>query len=131
MSSAPTFRRLYAKLPARDSDRARAFFAEKLGLEPAAEHDGYLHYELGEDRFVVYPSRGVASGTHDQIGFGVDDVDATVASLQARGVTFETYEPPPGASFRDGVMDLGSVRAAWFKDSEGNLISVAEFANGF
>lgn len=129
--TAATFTRVYAKLPAGDVERARAFFADKLGLQPSAEHDGYLHYDVAGARFVVYRSKGRAAGTHDQLGFVVDDIAATVAALTENGVVFETYDPPPGARFRDGIMDLGSVRAAWFKDSEGNLLSVAEFAAGF
>lgn len=44
-----------------------------------------------------------------------------------RGVELETYEPPPGCTFSDGIMDYGAVKVAWFKDSEGNLISLAQF----
>ena len=57
----------------------------------------------------------------------VSDVEAAVAELRGRGVEPETYEAPPGCTFRDGVMDYGTVKAAWFKDSEGNLISIAKF----
>lgn len=60
----------------------------------------------------------------------VDDVEAAAAALRERGVELETYEPPPGCSFRDGIMDYGVVKAAWFKDSEGNLISIAQFVGG-
>jgi hypothetical protein len=60
----------------------------------------------------------------------VDDVEAVAATLCDRGVELETYEPPPGCSFRDGIMDYGSVKAAWFKDTEGNLISFAQFVGG-
>jgi hypothetical protein len=57
-------------------------------------------------------------------------VEAEVARLRSRGVQFESYPPPPGASVSDGIMNLGQVKAAWFKDSEGNLISIAEFPGG-
>ena len=123
--------RAYAKLPARDVERARAFYADRLGLTPFGEHDGHLFYELGGgSHFMVYPSGGAASGSHDQIGFAVDDVESMVAALRSNGVIFEEYEPPQGASATDGVMDFGGVRAAWFKDSEGNLLSIVEFAGG-
>jgi hypothetical protein len=111
--SATALSQSYAKLPARDVERARAFYADKLNLSP-----------FGED------SSGAASGTHDQIGFVVEDVEATVARLRSNGVIFEEYEPPPGASATDGIMDFGGVKAAWFKDSEGNLLSIVEFAGG-
>jgi catechol 2,3-dioxygenase-like lactoylglutathione lyase family enzyme len=127
--------RAYAKLPAGDVERARAFYADKLDLTPFGERDGHLFYELGEgSHFMVYPSGGAASGSHDQIGFAVDDVESMVAALRSNGVIFEEYEPPrgasAGASATDGVMDFGGVKAAWFKDSEGNLLSIVEFTGG-
>lgn len=121
---------IYAKLPARNIERARAFYADKLRLRPFGEHNDHLHYEVRGSYFIVYPSSGAASGTHDQLGFVVDDVESVVAGLRSNGVVFEEYEPPPGATVTDGIMDLGGVKAAWFKDSEGNLFSIGEFAGG-
>jgi hypothetical protein len=69
---------------------------------------------------------GAASGTHDQLGFVVEDVESMVARLRSKSVILEEYEPP-GASATDGIMDFGGVKAAWFKDSEGNLLSIVEF----
>jgi catechol 2,3-dioxygenase-like lactoylglutathione lyase family enzyme len=123
-----TFRSSYGKLPAQDVERARAFYRDVLGFEPVRENHGHLFYECGGASFLVFPSSGSPSGTHDQLGFVVEDLRAVVEELRGRGVEFEQYEPRPGATFEDGVMDMGSVRAAWFKDSEGNLISLAQFA---
>jgi catechol 2,3-dioxygenase-like lactoylglutathione lyase family enzyme len=128
--SAPTMNQSYAKLPARDVERARAFYADKLDLTPFGEDDGHLFYEVGGSHFMVYPSSGAASGTHDQIGFAVEDVETMLATLRSNGVIFEEYEPPPGASATDRIVDFGGVKAAWFKDSEGNLLSIVEFAGG-
>ena len=121
---------VYAKLPAQDVERARAFYAEKVGLEPVRELDAHLFYEVAGSQFLVFPSSGAPSGTHDQFGLMVDDIEQAVAALEARGVAFESYEPPPGATRRGPTTDFGRVRAAWFKDSEGNLISIAEFRGG-
>ncbi|HEY5694307.1 MAG TPA: VOC family protein [Gaiellaceae bacterium] len=121
------FRSSYAKLPAQDVERARAFYRDVLGFEPARDHQSHLFYECGGSSFLVFPSSGSPSGTHDQVGFVVDDVEAAAAELRSRGVELETYDAPPGCSFRDGIMDYGPVKAAWFKDSEGNLISIAQF----
>jgi catechol 2,3-dioxygenase-like lactoylglutathione lyase family enzyme len=118
---------VYAKLPAQDVERARAFYAEKVGLEPVRELDDHLFYEVGGSQFLLFPSSGAPSGTHDQFGLVVDDVEQAVTALEARGVALENYEPPPGATRRGPITDFGPVRAAWFKDSEGNLLSVAEF----
>jgi catechol-2,3-dioxygenase len=121
------FRQMYAKLPAQDTVRARAFFAEKLGLEPFADHDGHMRYQIGDAQFLVFRSSGSPSGTHDQLGLVVDDVEEAVASLRERGVVFETYEQLAAMTSPTGITDFGAVKAAWFKDSEGNLISVNQF----
>ncbi|HEX8969710.1 MAG TPA: nuclear transport factor 2 family protein [Chloroflexota bacterium] len=124
------FTQMYAKLPARDVNRARAFFADKLGLVPFGEREGHLYYELGGAYFLVFPSSGAPSGTHDQLGLIVENLEAEVARLQSLGIVFEDYPAPPGARMQDGIMHRGHMKAAWFKDSEGNLISIAEFTTG-
>lgn len=121
------FMGVYGKLPAQDVERARAFWRDKLGFEPVRENEGHLFYECDGASFLIFPSSGSPSGTHDQLGFVVADVAATVQELRERGVEFERYEPRPGATFEDDVMDMGRVKAAWFKDSEGNLVSIAQF----
>ena len=118
MMSAIALNRAYTKLPARDVERARAFYADKLSLAPFGEHNSHLYYEVGGSHFMLYPSGGAASGTHDQLGFVVEDVESTVATLHSSGVLFEEYEPPLGAGATDGIMDFGSVKSAWFKDSD-------------
>jgi catechol 2,3-dioxygenase-like lactoylglutathione lyase family enzyme len=113
----------YAKIPARDVDRARRFYDEKLGLRPFGEHDGHLYYEVGGARFMLFQSSGQASGTHDQLGLVVDDIEARVGEMRAKGVDFEDNEMTV-----DGIAELagGALRAAWFKDSEGNLLNLIE-----
>jgi hypothetical protein len=114
---------VYGKLPAQDIRRAERFYAEKLSLSPFAEQNDHLYYELEGVRFIIFPSSGAPSGTHDQLGFVVEDLKLEVASLRSKGVLFETY---PGLTGEDGIMDRGAFKMAWFRDSEGNLISLAE-----
>ncbi|HZT91095.1 MAG TPA: VOC family protein [Gaiellaceae bacterium] len=111
------FKRSYAKLPAQDVERARAFYRDVLGFEPVSEHNGHMRFECGGQQFLVFPSSGKPSGDHDQLGLVVDDVEAAHAELESRGVRFEP----------EGIKDFGIVKAAWFHDSEGNLISINEF----
>jgi catechol-2,3-dioxygenase len=111
----------YGKLPAQDLERARRFYDEKLGLRPFAEQGPHLFFDVGGARFLLFQSAGRPSGTHDQLGFVVDDLATRVAELKSRGVTFEEFE-----NTVDGVADLGPVRAAWFKDTEGNLLNLIE-----
>jgi hypothetical protein len=55
----------------------------------------------------------------------VRDVEAVVADLRSKGVTFEDYDLP-GVKTADGIAELGGFRGAWFKDPEGNILSVVE-----
>ena len=85
-------RAIHAALPAADLERARRFYAEKLGLTPEREMIGALFYRCGENtQFLLFPSQGIANGTHTQASWIVDDVEAEVAELKARGVVFEEY----------------------------------------
>jgi catechol 2,3-dioxygenase-like lactoylglutathione lyase family enzyme len=126
----PVIAGAYGKLPAQNVERARAFYAEKLGLKPFGEYADHLYYRVGGLNFIIFPSSGVASGTHDQLGLLVDDIESAVARLQTNGVAFESYAAAPGSTVKNGIMDRGRMKAAWFKDTEGNLISIAEFAQG-
>jgi len=123
---------VYGKLPAQDVQRARRFYQETLGLSPFAEHNNHLYYEAAGVRFLIFPSVGAPSGTHDQLGLVVEDLRQEMADLRSAGVVFQTY---PGVTDDSGIMavtrpgvDQGTMKAAWFKDSEGNLISLAENA---
>ena len=122
------------RLPAQDLDRARAFYADKLGLEPADERPGGLLYRVGSCEFALFASAGKPSGEHTQMGFEVEDIEATVGELTARGVVFEDYDAP-GLVTRDGIADIEGnypskhargERAAWFRDSEDNMLGIGE-----
>jgi catechol 2,3-dioxygenase-like lactoylglutathione lyase family enzyme len=117
-----------ATLPAQDIKRARAFYEEKLGFSPVEiSPDGSATYETGSTRFLVFPTMGKPSGDHTQMGFNVEDLAAVVGELKQKGVKLEEYDLP-GFKTTDGIVDLGDERAAWFKDSEGNLLSLAQRA---
>jgi catechol 2,3-dioxygenase-like lactoylglutathione lyase family enzyme len=83
-----------ARLPAQDLARAKSFYRDKLGLTPSEERPGGLRYQCGNGWFSLFESAGVPSGNHTQLAWEVDDVDATVAQLRARGVLFEEYDLP-------------------------------------
>jgi catechol 2,3-dioxygenase-like lactoylglutathione lyase family enzyme len=122
------------RLPARDLRRARSFYTEKLGLTPVEERPGGLRYVCGSGSFALFESAGEPSGSHTQMGFEVADIDATVAELRSRGVVFEEYDLP-GFKTVNGIANVkgnypskGGVgeRAAWFRDSEGNLLGIGQ-----
>src|SRR5262249_40234553 len=97
--------RVATRLPAQDLDRARAFYSGKLGLEPVEERRGGLLYECGGTRFALFASAGAASGGHTQMGWQVEDIEATVAWLRCRGVVFEEVDLP-GLRTVDGIADI-------------------------
>ena len=121
------------RLPAQDLERARRFYAEKLGLEPVEERPGGLLYRCGRGTFALFQSAGTAAGTHTQMGWEVADIAATVAALRSRGVVFEEYDLP-GLETHDGIAEIqGNYPSkgtgeygAWFRDSEGNLLGIGQ-----
>ena len=97
--------RVATRLPAQDLGRARAFYAEKLGLEPAEEREGGLRYLCAAGEFALFESAGTAAGDHTQMGWEVDDIEATVRELRRRGVVFEEYDVP-GLETVDGIAEI-------------------------
>jgi catechol 2,3-dioxygenase-like lactoylglutathione lyase family enzyme len=125
--------RVATRLPAQDLERARAFYAEKLGLEPAEVREGGLRYVCAAGEFVLFESAGSAAGDHTQMGWEVEDIEATVGELRARGVVFEEYDLPGLrtvkciAEIEGNYPSKGSgERGAWFRDSEGNMLGIGQ-----
>jgi catechol 2,3-dioxygenase-like lactoylglutathione lyase family enzyme len=121
------------RLPAKDLDRARSFYSDKLGLEPVEQREGGLRYICGSGEFAIFVSAGAQSGTHTQMGWEVEDIETTVRELRARGVEFEEYDLP-GLKTVDGIAEIAGnyaskgigERGAWFRDSEGNLLGLGQ-----
>jgi catechol 2,3-dioxygenase-like lactoylglutathione lyase family enzyme len=124
--------RVATRLPCQDLERARRFYAERLGLEPAEEREGGLLYRLGDTAFALFASTGAAAGTHTQMAFDVDDIEAVVAELRGRGVTFEPNETPFPET--DGITEVPgnypskgrAERGVWLRDSEGNVLGIGQ-----
>ena len=114
-----------ANIPAADIERARAFYADALGLQPSSEMPGILVYRLdGGSTFSIYETEFAGTAGHTIAQWHVDDVVAEARALQAKGVQLEQYDMP-GVEWDDGVASMqGMGQAAWFKDSEGNILCV-------
>ena len=114
-----------ANIPAADLDRARSFYADTLGLNPAGEmYDTLIYRTDGGTTFSVYKTEYAGQAGHTIAQLHVDDVVAEARALQQKGVALETYDMP-GVEWDDGVADLGGMgKAAWFKDSEGNILCI-------
>jgi predicted enzyme related to lactoylglutathione lyase len=117
---------MYAYLPAQDVARARRFYEGQLGFVPKREADGGVVYEFGDrTACFLYPTPNAGTSKASQAFWQVDDVDRVIEALKARGVVFEHYEMP-GERSASGAITAGGAKAAWFKDSEGNILALIQ-----
>ena len=120
---------MYAYIPAKDVARARKFYEGKLGLKGTAFADGVYYKFGGQTACFLYPA-GESAGTSraSQAFWKVDDVEREVAELRKRGVQFEHYEGDeiPEMKMQGDIAVGGGVKAAWFKDTEGNIMALIQ-----
>jgi catechol 2,3-dioxygenase-like lactoylglutathione lyase family enzyme len=117
---------VHATVAAADLDRARRWYEEKLGLTPEQETPGGVWYRFAGDAWLYLyatPSAGTARST--VAGWTVTGIEAVMADLRERGVTFEEYDLGEVKTV-DGLADFGGAKAAWFTDSEGNILELSE-----
>ncbi len=113
-------------LPVKDLDRARSFYEQRLGLTPlGAKPDGKFIYRCGGTELALFPKPEGTQATHTALSFRVDDIRHAVADLEGRGVAFADYDLP-GLKTVGHVCVLGSEKAAWFEDTEGNILCLHE-----
>ncbi len=120
-------------LPAHDIERAKRWYAEKLGLTPSMDLGpaGQL-YQSGGTNWLVYETPSAGTGKHTLGGWVVPDIDAAMQELRAKGVKFEDYDlGDQGPTTENGVArDPQGGAVAWFTDSEGNILVINELAPG-
>ena len=121
----------YAYLPARDLDRARRFYEGKLRLVPKSLNNGGVTYEFaGGTAAFLYLTENAGTSKASQAFWSVADVDREIAELKTRGVVFEQYDDMPGERSPEGAVIAGGAKAAWFKDSEGNILAIIQTLSG-
>jgi predicted enzyme related to lactoylglutathione lyase len=117
---------IYAYLPAKDVERARRFYEEKLGFKPKEEVEGGVVYEFAKGTACfLYPTPNAGTSKASQAFWQVDDIEREVAELKKRGVKFEEYDMPDMKG-KNSIYAGGGAKAAWFKDSEGNILAVIQ-----
>ena len=119
--------RVHTTLPAKDMERAKAFYTKKVGATLGESSPGATFLTFGETRFVIYPTPNPNRAGHTQMGISVKDVNAAVRELRGRGVTFEDYDMP-GLKTVDGIAETPGGKAAWFKDTEENTIGIIQLS---
>jgi catechol 2,3-dioxygenase-like lactoylglutathione lyase family enzyme len=113
-----------ATIAVRDIHAAKKFYEGKLGLKPARSSEpSVLSYKSGNSSILVYPSQFAGTNKATAATWAVGDVDGTVRDLKSKGVAFEHYDLPDTA--REGDVHVsGNTRVAWFKDPDGNILSI-------
>ena len=118
---------MFAYIPANDVARARQFYEGKLGFKPKEEVAGGVAYEFGANTacflYPAAPSAGTSKAS--QAFWRVEDLEREMKELRSRGVKFENYDAP-GMKTVDGVLIGGGAKAAWFKDTEGNIMALVQ-----
>lgn len=114
-----------AVLPASDLERARRFWSDVFGITPVRSDMGGDFYVVGGVPLLVYETQFAGTAQNTSFGLFTDDLDRDMAALREKGVTFNEYDLP-GLKTENGVVDMDGERGAWFDDSEGNIISLAQ-----
>jgi catechol 2,3-dioxygenase-like lactoylglutathione lyase family enzyme len=113
-------------LPVRDLERARDFYERALALPPGEERlDGKVIYRCGATEIALFPKSEGTKAEHTAVSFRVEDIAAAITELEGRGVVFADYDLP-GFKTVEHVCVLGSEKAAWFNDPEGNILCLHE-----
>jgi len=117
---------MYSYIPVTDLNRARKFYEEKLGFKPKGEVTGGIVYEFGDHTACfMYPSPNAGTSQASQAMWQVNDVEREVEELKARGLQFEEYDTP-NIKTTHGIFAGKGTKAAWFKDSEGNILALVQ-----
>ena len=113
-----------ATIPVKNIDVARKFYQDKLGLMAGtSQEQGVLTCKSGTSSVLVYESQYAGTNEATAATWAVDDVDGTVKGLKEKGVTFEHYQLP-NMTLKGDVHVSGSMKAAWFKDPDGNILAL-------
>ena len=111
-----------ANLPAVDLARAKKFYSEQLGLTPMPDAmPGVALFGAGSGTTLMLYEREATKADHTVASFEVQDIEGTVKDLKAKGVIFEEYDFPDFKTV-DSIATMGPAKAAWFKDTEDNIL---------
>jgi catechol 2,3-dioxygenase-like lactoylglutathione lyase family enzyme len=118
---------VHPTLPAVDINRARNFYENKLGLRVVKTDPSQgIVFEAGECTTLYVYKRGATKADHTVVSFTVEDVEAQVSELKEKGIVFEEYDiPEMGLKTVNGIAEMGEMKGAWFKDTEGNILALS------
>jgi predicted enzyme related to lactoylglutathione lyase len=109
-------------LPVSDAERAGHFYADALGLrQSGAGGDGTLYFEAGAGAIGLRPREAGAQSDNTALSFEVSDIQSEISDLESKGVQFQDYDRDDFKTVGH-IADMGNERAAWFTDTEGNIL---------
>jgi catechol 2,3-dioxygenase-like lactoylglutathione lyase family enzyme len=114
-----------ATLPVTDLDQARRFYGETLGLTELWQNPASIRFNCGEHSELSVFKRPWPETAHTLAHFEVEDIEAAVADLESKGVTFLDYTEGPLVT-TGHIAKVGPARAAWFTDPDGNTLGLRE-----
>ncbi|HEX3530088.1 MAG TPA: VOC family protein [Thermoanaerobaculia bacterium] len=104
---------------------AQKFYEGTLGLKKGDAEPGGLTLKSGSTRVFIYESKFAGTNQASAAAWVVDDVDEVVKALKAKGVSFERYDDLPQMKREGDIHVAGDLRAAWFKDPDGNILALS------
>ena len=117
---------MYSYIPAKDVTRARKFYEDKVGFKPGEEIAGGVAYQFADHTGAfLYPTKNAGTSRASQAFWQVKDIEREIAELEKRGVVFEDYDEP-GMKTENHILTAGGAKAAWFKDTEGNIMAIIQ-----
>ena len=121
--------RVHTTIPVADMDRAMRWYEEKLGFKPLWKRTVGAMYQAGDGTcFQLYPTPNAGQAPQTIMGLSTSQIETDVCELKARGVVFEDYDLPHMKTV-DSVATVENASAAWFRDSEGNILGLAQFTD--
>jgi catechol 2,3-dioxygenase-like lactoylglutathione lyase family enzyme len=114
-----------AMIAVKDLKAAARFYQDTLGLTPiSSEGEEVIAYRSGSSAINVYHSQFAGTNKATSVVWNVgDEIEAVVDRLKSKGVVFEHYDMP-GLTVKGDVHVGGNMKVAWFKDPDGNILSV-------
>lgn len=116
-----------ATVATKDINKAKEFYGSTLGLTVAEEKPDGVLYKSGEGKILVYQSGTAGTNQATCASWTVDDVEGAVEELKGKGISFEQYDIP-GVTREGDIHVMGPLKAAWFKDPDGNILAVSNGA---
>lgn len=113
---------VHAIVAVKDLEESKKFYEEVVGLTKVDENPGGIMYKSGDSKIFIYKSEFAGTNKANAASWEVSDINAVVADLKGKGVSFEHYDNMPGVTLEGDVHVMGDMKAAWFKDPSGNIL---------